>query len=56
MSIADVEDLYGQPIDRRERMEGALRVVTCVYSGRSDSLIEAEFVEGVLIRYRISSK
>jgi len=56
MTVADVEDLYGQPINRRERMEGTLRVVTCVYSGRNDALIEAEFVEGVLIRYRISSK
>ncbi|HZS44076.1 MAG TPA: hypothetical protein VFC63_03170 [Blastocatellia bacterium] len=56
MSIQDVEALYGQPFSRKERVEGTLRVVTCTYSQNQDQIIEAEFVEGVLIRYRITSK
>ena len=43
------------PEKTSERNEGTLKVVTATYS-RGDQRITAEFVEGVLIRYSISSK
>lgn len=48
----EVRELLGKPALTNERKEGALAVVTETYltGGRR---IEAEFVEGVLIRYRV---
>jgi hypothetical protein len=51
----DVAELLGRPESTAERQEGKLRVVTRTYL-RDDERIEAEFVEGVLIRYRVSSR
>jgi len=45
----------GKPEKTSDRNEGTLKVVTAIYS-RDDQRITAEFVEGVLIRYSISSK
>jgi len=55
MTWQDAEDLYGKPDQSSERMEGKLKVVTAIFT-RGDQRIQAEFVEGVLIRYSISSK
>lgn len=55
MSVADVEDILGKPDKTSARAEGTLRVTTAIYS-KDDQRITAEFVEGVLIRYSISSK
>lgn len=55
MTLADVEQSLGRPERTTDRMEGALKVVTAIYS-RDDQRITAEFVEGVLIRYSIASK
>ncbi|MEP6573896.1 MAG: hypothetical protein ABJD11_14425 [Gemmatimonadota bacterium] len=55
LSRAEVETLMGKPERATERSEGSLKVVAAVYSS-SDSHIEAEFVEGVLVRYAISSR
>ncbi len=55
MTTAEVEDALGKPEKSTNRNEGTLRVVTAVYS-RGDQQITAEFVEGVLIKYSISSK
>jgi hypothetical protein len=52
---ADVEQLLGRPTRTAERMEGRLRVVTRTYAVEQ-SLVEAQFVEGVLIRYTVSSR
>lgn len=48
----EVRELLGKPALTSERKEGALAVVTETYlaGGRR---VEAEFVEGVLIRYRV---
>ena len=48
----EVRELLGKPALTSERKEGALAVVTETYlaAGRR---VEAEFVEGVLIRYRV---
>lgn len=55
MTLAEVEQSLGRPERTTDRMEGALKVVTAIYS-RDDQRITAEFVEGVLIRYSIASR
>ena len=55
MTLAEVEQSLGRPERTTDRMEGALKVVTSIYS-RDDQRITAEFVEGVLIRYSIASR
>ena len=53
-SRAEVESALGKPISATERAEGTLRVVTLLFRGEL-GLIEAEFVEDVLIRYTVRS-
>jgi hypothetical protein len=55
MSMAEVEQSLGKPDKESLRNEGSLRVVTATYS-RGDQMITADFVEGILIKYSISSK
>jgi hypothetical protein len=55
MTLAEVEQVLGRPEKTSDRVEGTLKVVTATYS-RDDQRITAEFVEGVLIRYSISSR
>lgn len=55
MTWQEALDAFGQPEKTADRMEGRLKVTTAEFS-RNDQRIEAEFVEGVLIRYSISSK
>ncbi|HEU4698234.1 MAG TPA: hypothetical protein VFS40_03580 [Gemmatimonadales bacterium] len=52
---ADVQALLGAPERMSERREGRLRVTTRSYAA-GESRVEAEFVEGVLIRYTVSSR
>jgi hypothetical protein len=54
MLLQDVEALLGPAAGSSERKEGALRVETREYHTR-DGQVTTEFVEGVLIRYRIAS-
>jgi hypothetical protein len=54
MLLADVDQLLGAPQKTSERMEGRLKVSSRVYSTNA-GLVTAEFVEGVLIRYTITS-
>lgn len=55
MSWDDARDALGEPEKTSDRMEGRLKVTTATYT-RGDQRIEADFVEGVLIKYSISSK
>ncbi len=48
-------DGLGKADETSDRMEGTLKVTTATFS-RGDQRIQAEFVEGVLIRYSISSR
>lgn len=54
MLLAEADDALGEPVRSSERREGALDVVTRVYA-TPDGRIEAEFVEGVLVRYTVRS-
>lgn len=55
MTWQAAEDALGTPEHTSDRMEGKLKVTTAVFS-RGDQRVEADFVEGVLIKYSISSK
>jgi hypothetical protein len=55
MTFAEVQESLGKPVKSSDRMEGTLKVTTAVFS-RDDQQIQAEFVEGVLIKYSISSR
>jgi hypothetical protein len=55
MLLQDVDALLGTSARSSERKEGTLRVQTREYA-TPDGRVTAEFVEGVLIRYRITSE
>jgi len=55
MSMAEVEQSLGRPDKESLRNEGSLKVVTATYT-RGDQVITVDYVEGVLIKYAISSK
>jgi hypothetical protein len=54
MLQADVDELLGTPKKTSERMEGHLKVTTRVYPITAGQ-VTAEFVEGVLIRFSMTS-
>ncbi|HEX6465083.1 MAG TPA: hypothetical protein VFZ98_11535 [Vicinamibacterales bacterium] len=55
MSLADVERLLGKADKTSQRTEGSLTIVTNTFA-RGDQIISADFVEGVLVKYSISSR
>ena len=55
MLQSDVDRLLGTPEKSTDRAEGKLKVTTRVYSTKAGR-VSAEFVEGVLIRYTITSQ
>jgi hypothetical protein len=54
MTADDADAMFGRPESISQRKEGTLTVSTSLYRTR-DQRISAEFVEGVLIRYTITS-
>jgi len=55
MSLADVEAVLGKADRTAQRKEGAVTVTTAFYTA-GDQVISADFIEGVLVKYTISSK
>lgn len=55
MSREEVEQLVGGPRKETKRAEGSLTTVVAVYE-QGDSVIEATFLDGTLIKYTISSR
>ena len=55
MMLQDVNAMVGSPVNTRQRKEGTLNVQTAQYS-TADGRITADFVEGVLVRYTITSE
>jgi hypothetical protein len=55
MLQADVDRMLGTPAKSTDRPEGKLKVTTRVYPTKAGR-VSAEFVEGVLIRYTITSE
>ena len=46
---------FGPPVGENEHVEGGLRITTVRFV-RGDNLIVADFVEGVLVRFSMSSR
>ncbi len=55
MPRAEVERLFGPPVEASDRREGPLTTTTLVFLD-GDQRITAQFVEDVLVRYSITSK
>jgi hypothetical protein len=55
MMLQDVNAMVGSPVNTTRRKEGTLNVQTVQYSS-ADGRITADFVEGVLVRYTITSE
>ncbi|MBI3402179.1 MAG: hypothetical protein HY048_12230 [Acidobacteria bacterium] len=55
MLRADIEGEFGRPAQSSERPEGALTVLTLVFTS-GEERIAAEFVEDVLIRYTVVAR
>jgi hypothetical protein len=54
LSLEEVGEMLGEPVRKQERMEGTLRVSTRTFE-RGRERVVADFVEGVLVRYEVSS-
>jgi hypothetical protein len=55
MSLADVEHVLGQPTRRAEKMEGSLKLQVLTFETATD-IVEAQFLDAVLVRYSFISK
>jgi hypothetical protein len=55
MLLQEADAIFGAPLASSERKEGNLKVLKREYSG-PDGRVTGEFVEGVLIRYTVSSE
>jgi hypothetical protein len=54
LTAAEVDDLLGRPVAIADRKEGTLAVSTSIYHSATRK-VTAEFVEGVLVRFTITS-
>jgi hypothetical protein len=55
MTLDEVRSALGAPEKSTDVMEGRIKVTTATFS-RGDQRVEAQFVDGVLVKYSISSK
>jgi hypothetical protein len=55
MTMTDVERLLGKADKTSTKTEGSLKIVTATFT-RGDQVISADFIEGVLVKYSISSR
>jgi hypothetical protein len=55
MSRAEVEAIFGAAVSQQEGKEGSLKVLHCVYETGQER-IATDYIEGMLIRYSISSR
>ena len=54
MTREQVEALYGNPVETTDHAENSLTITTCIYKAK-DVRVQADFVNGVLIRFLMSS-
>jgi hypothetical protein len=55
MSLADVARVLGQPTRHAEKTEGSLKLQVLTYE-TATNIVEAQFLDGILVKYTISSK
>jgi hypothetical protein len=54
MTRQQVEALYGPAMESNDHTEGGLTITTCVFKAK-DVSVQADFVNGVMIRFLLSS-
>ncbi|WP_158945954.1 hypothetical protein [Granulicella sp. S190] len=55
MTREQVEALYGPAVEAHDRTENGMSMTTCTYKSRDES-VRADFVNGVLVQYSVSSR
>src|SRR3954453_21749910 len=55
LTLEQVKDLFGQPIETHDRLQGGLKVTTCTFQSK-DATVQGDFVNGVLVQYTLSSR
>ena len=54
MSREQVEAMYGKAVESHDHAVNGMNVTSCVFRGR-DASVQADFVNGVLVQYQLSS-
>lgn len=55
LTKAEVDAMLGPPVDSHDHTEGSLTTTTCNYENQTQK-VQADFVNGVLIKYTVSSR
>ncbi|NYF50664.1 hypothetical protein [Tunturiibacter gelidoferens] len=55
MSRDQVEALYGPAVEAHDRTENGMGITSCTYKSK-DERVQADFVNGVLVQYSVSSR
>jgi hypothetical protein len=55
MSQEQVEAMYGKAVEAHDHTEGGLTITSCTFLGK-DEKVQADFVNGVLVQYSVSSR
>jgi hypothetical protein len=55
MTREQVEALYGPAVEAHDRTENGMSMTSCTYKSR-DEKVQADFVNGVLVQYSVSSR
>ena len=55
MSQEQVEAMYGKAVETHDRTEGGMTITSCTFIGK-DEKVQADFVNGVLVQYSVSSR
>ena len=55
MSREQVEAMYGKAVEAHDRSESGLTITSCTFLGK-DEKVQADFVNGVLVQYSLSSR
>jgi hypothetical protein len=55
MSREQVEAMFGKPVESHDHTESGLTITSCTFIGK-DEKVQADFVNGVLVQYSMSSR
>jgi hypothetical protein len=55
MSREQVEGMYGKAVEAHDHTESGLTITSCTFIGK-DEKVQADFVNGVLVQYSVSSR
>ncbi len=55
LTRAQVESLFGPPTETHDRTQGGLAMTSCTYQNATQT-VQADFVNGVLVQYTVSSQ